>query len=540
MKGKEKKKQGMRRFMALFLSLMLICAMSITAFATENGGAQQAGGTENTGTKVVESTHTYIAYQIFAGTYDSASGKLSNITWGVNVEGTAMQGVIVKALGLNDDAQLPDILDRLQTATSSPDGAETANNLAKEIVANKGYFVGDGTPVKSETEVKPGYYILIDATGAIDLGDSRGFALLQCLEGKITVTEKRSVVTSDKQVKDVNDSNAGVNGEDGEWGTSADYDIGDEVEFVLKGTVADNYDMYEKYEFVFHDTQSAGLELVDGSFVVKVYDKDEKEKGVISNYKLNVEGNKFDVIFEDLKKVEGVTIAAGDMIEVSYRSKLNEKAVIGSKGNENTMYLEYSNNPNSGGTGKTPETTVIVFTYKVDVNKVDGTPEHNELPGAGFTLYKVDNSSDNEWSGKDTEDKNNYKLVATYESTENSPMTTFSFNGIDDGVYLLVETKTPAGYNSIDPVPFEVKATHDGLSLTYLNGEVISGEVKLDFGNDSSATGTLATNVVNQSGSLLPSTGGIGTTMFYIIGGILMVGACMMLFVRKIMTNEKR
>ena len=547
---KRKEKQRIRRFSALLLSLMLICAMSMTAFAAD-GSNTVAGETENTtaatetegGQAVAASTHSYKAYQIFTGVYDPESKKLSNIDWGENAQNKEIQKAIAEAL-LGDkgaNATLADILTALGGADT-----ETANKLAAVIASNKD-ALGEGKPVQNGSSVDPGYYILIDETTNIGEGDSRGFALLQTLTGEITINEKRGTVSSDKKVKDVNDSNDGVNGAEGEWGTSADYDIDDDVPFVLTGTVADNFDMFEKYEFTFHDTMSSGLTFNNDISVTYQLKGNDKKIPIGSGYytvDYSEENGTLQIKFDDLK-AEGLGVEAGSVIEVSYTAKLNDGAVIGSEGNENTMYLEYSNDPYTGGKGETPKTNVIVFTYKVGINKVD--QDNKPLEGAEFALYKIDktyNGNDGEKNADGTMqnelngEKYN-KKVKIYKIDDTK--TKFSFEGIDDGKYLLVETKTPAGYNSIEPIAFTVTVDHSTGDLS-LKGESVdptTGEVLLAFTADENL-GTLTRDVVNKSGSLLPSTGGIGTTMFYIIGGVLMVGACMMLFVRKIMTNEKR
>ncbi len=527
MKMKRKEKQRIRRFSALLLSLMLICAMSMTAFATETGAENTTAATETEGGKTAAaSTHSYTAYQIFAGEY--FDGKLSNIEWGVNAQDPEIQKAIAEALlGENASTDLAKILEVLGTVG---DKSETANKLAAAI-ASKADKLGAGESVQNGSEVAPGYYIVIDTTTNVGEGDARSFALLQCIDGTIKINAKTGTVTSDKKVKDTNDSDVN-DPTNGVLDTSADYDIGDKVPFELTGTVAENFELFQgPYKFVFHDKESAGLTF--NADVIVTIDGNEIKDG----YKVDTtpaDGDTFEVIFDDLKGISGVH--AGSEIKISYTSTLNKDAVIGSAGNDNKMYLEYSNNPSGGDeTGKTPEKSVIVFTYKVEINKVDQNTQ--PLKGAGFALYKVDNNSDNQWNGRDASDTKNYKLVASYDT--DSEMTTFSFEGIDDGEYLLVETKTPAGYNSIEPVAFTVTAGHANGALTTLNGNPIAGSVQLTFTPDA-GSGTLGTDVVNKSGSLLPSTGGIGTTMFYIIGGVLMVGACMMLFVRKIMTNEKR
>ena len=234
------------------------------------------------------------------------------------------------------------------------------------------------------------------------------------------------------------------------------------------------------------------------------------------------------------------------VVTVEFTAVLNENANIGSLGNPNEVYLEYSNNPNKSEagdntpgtpdqpdqpdqpedeheTGKTPNDVVIVFTYKVVVNKVDN--EGNDLPGAGFTLYK-----------KDAESGEYVELAAVEAGTA----TQFSFVGLDDGEYKLVETDTPQGYNSIEDIEFTVTAEHDILSdnpaLTSLSGEAVSGEVTF---TPVVSQGSLSTDVVNNKGTTLPETGGMGTSIFYILGSILAVAAVVLLVKKKRMGAEQ-
>ena len=224
------------------------------------------------------------------------------------------------------------------------------------------------------------------------------------------------------------------------------------------------------------------------------------------------EGEKIDITFSNLKAIADVQ--ANSVITVEYKSELNRGAVIGSTGNPNTMHLEYSNNPNTGHeeeTGKTPDDTVIVFTYKVVANKINENKE--ALNGASFKLEKE--LADGSW-----------KDLGTIDGTDKS---TFEWSGLDDGDYKITETVTPAGYNSIDPIEFTIEAGHvttaDSPTLESLSGgKLFTGEV---------STGAVSANIENKKGSVLPSTGGIGTTIFYVIGGILMVGAGVILVSRR-------
>ena len=196
--------------------------------------------------------------------------------------------------------------------------------------------------------------------------------------------------------------------------------------------------------------------------------------------------------------------------------------------------MEFSNNPNTnqgGSTGKTPWDSVIVFTYKVVVNKyADKLPTEGgkKLSGAEFTLTKK-------------LPNNGTKNIAVVKSEDGA---SFTFKGLDDGQYVLTETKTPDKYNTIAPIEFTVTAGHavewNGKTrtdvLTSLTGDVTSGEITFTPSDDCAQ---LSTDVVNKSGSLLPETGGIGTTIFYIVGVVLVLGAGVLLVTKKRMNADK-
>jgi fimbrial isopeptide formation D2 family protein/LPXTG-motif cell wall-anchored protein len=226
----------------------------------------------------------------------------------------------------------------------------------------------------------------------------------------------------------------------------------------------------------------------------------------------------------NLKGIQGVTLNKDTKVVVTYSAKLNKDAVIGAAGNPNTVYLTYSNNPNKGvegETGKTPKDKNIVFTYKTVVNKVD--QDEKSLKGAAFKLEKK-------------QPDGTYKEVKSFTAGEK---TTFEFTGLDDGDYRLTETTTPAGYNTIAPIEFTISATHDTTKddpmLTDLSGNVTTGEAT--FTPDTTA-GSLTTDIVNNKGSILPSTGGMGTTLLYIAGAVLVLGAGAALIMKKKMNEQ--
>ena len=346
----------------------------------------------------------------------------------------------------------------------------------------------------------------------------------------LTVTTKECVPTLEKKVQEKNDSTGTTTG----WQDGADYDIGDDVPFKLTGTVSDKYDNYGSYAYTFHDKMSNGLTFnndvkvyVDGTLITTGYT-------VVTENLTDTDGNvcTFEVRFENLKNISSVN--ANSKITVEYTAKLNEKAVIGSAGNPNEARLEYSNNPYGEGTGKTPWDKVIVFTYKLVANKVDGSG--NALAGAGFTLYKWNASS---------EAKDKYEAVGSeIKGTDEDPKTTFEFSRLDAGQYKLVETTVPAGYNKAEDLEFKVVAKYntdsvdpafEELQVTDLNGNVLSSK----FTISSEADKTISTNITNLSGTELPSTGGMGTTILYVIGAILVIGAGILLITKKRMNANK-
>lgn len=189
------------------------------------------------------------------------------------------------------------------------------------------------------------------------------------------------------------------------------------------------------------------------------------------------------------------------------------------------MYMEFSNNPNStqgGYKGQTPVDKVIVFTYKTVINKIDSS--NKPLTGAAFKLEKV-------LKNGSTELVKEYKIT---DSEEDRKRTSFEFTGLDDGQYILTETETPDGYNTMHPIKFSITASHDTESadpkLTDLNGNLVDGQIT--FATDKEK-GTLTANVVNYKGSELPSTGGMGTTILYVAGAVMILAAGAFLVMQK-------
>lgn len=506
-------KKAMKKLMAALLAVAMVCAMAIPAFADSSSSTGSAATTKYTIT-APKNGHTYEIYQIFTGDYDpSNKTMLTNIKWGKNGKGGAVGDAVDQA-----------ILNELSGVVSYASDHDKLAVIEKYVtLTNPVETIVDGGSV----EVDGGYYLIKDQDGSLS-GSEPYTTYLVSVVGTVNISPKSNAVPEfKKKLKDTNDSTGDVS----DWQDSADYDIGDDIPFRLQGTVPEDYDSYKTYYYAFHDVEEKGLTFDPSSVEVHLGD----ENGAIipnTDYKVLTKKDgttsdtecTFEIVFDDLKKVSGVT--ADSTITVTYKSQLNDNAVLGAHGNVNQAKLEYSNNPRGSGTGTTPWDNVIVFTYKVVVNKID--QDNNSLEGAEFTLTKKINGAD-DFVQSMTIDADNKAL--------------FTLSGLDDGEYTLTETKTPAHYNTINPITFTVNADHTITweterredILTSLSGDKKVGEIT--FSVDKTA-GTLTTNVINNIGTTLPGTGGIGTTIFYVIGGGLMVAAAILLITKKRMENH--
>lgn len=576
-----------KKLLGLLLAAVMVLAMGVPTFA--------ASGDYSIKINDESSGHTYVAYQVFKGTVSDNGQTLSNVEWGDGVNGEALlaalkgpegtptayqtctsaAGVAKVLEGYDDDSQaikeFSDIVGQHLSET-------TSGTLSAYGEASKSYTISG---------LAAGYYFIKDADTVAETDAYTDFILK--LTNDETITRKADVPTVEKKVQE--DDKDITNGENENYGEGyndvADWNIGDAVPFKLIGTLPTNLSDYDTYQYIFHDTLSEGLDLNRDSIRVymasdKAGTKDKKE---LHGYTVNVPGTEeenqcsFEVAFADLTNSEtvGEEVTANKYIIVEYTATLNKDAEIGLPGNPNRVYLEFSNNPNSGGegdTGKTPEDKVIVFTYELDATKVDGEHTDTKLKDAEFVLYKEvdgvkqyaqvaqEDQIDQEtqeitikkgtiigWDPAVSESENSitYPENSTLKSDENG---LFKVIGLDDGTYWLKETKAPDGYNLItDPIKIEIKATTvndqewtamEGPSdaLTALEIKVTVGSTTTS-GNGDTESGIVETDIKNNKGAELPETGGMGTTIFYVLGAILVLGAGGLLIARRRTDSEK-
>lgn len=503
----------MKKLMAALLAVAMVCAMAIPAFA--------AAGTVVSGSKVDVTKHDFDAYQIFSAKLDS--GKLTDVTWGEGVKGDDLLAALKTATTLGDfskcntPSDVAKILEGFNTEQATKFAAFVANGYLSTTK-----IAGTGTIDLPSA----GYYLIKDVTEVEGEYDASNLTLL-LVSGPETVTPqvKTDIPTLQKKVKDKNDS-AGTTTD---WQDSADYDIGDIIPYQLTATLGNvsNFDTYyvefvDKMEHLTYrnitSVKVGDTTLTAGEYSINWNDADKK----------------LTVSIDDVKQ-HGAT--NGSTITVEYTASLDSDAILGSTGNPNEAYLVFSNNPNGDGKGQTKPDKNIVFTYKVVANKID--QKGVALPGAAFALYKKLPAEPSDGTSCILQDGDAYTLVEklnvdAYGKLENENRTNFEWKGIDDGDYMIMEIITPAGYNSIEPIKFTVNANHetpaDDPKLTELTGgDKFTGSV------DHS---TLTIEIENRMGSTLPGTGGIGTTIFYVVGGGLMVAAAILLITKKRMENR--
>lgn len=505
-------KKAMKKLMAALLAVAMVCAMAIPAFA--------ADGTVVSGSKVDVTKHDFEAYQIFSAKLDSTKDTLSDVKWGNGVKDTELLAALQGTTDFSTCSSASDVAEKLEAFST-----EQATKFAA-FVAN-GYLsttkiAGTGTIDLPSA----GYYLIKDVTEVDGEYDASNLTLL-LVSGPKTVTPKvkTDIPTLQKKVQDKNDSD----GTTTEWQDSADYDIGDTIPYQLTATLG-NVSNFDTYYVEFVDAMD---HLTYNNITsVKVDNRTLNAGEYSSNWDSASKTLKVSI---DNVKAYGAT--TGSQIVVEYTATLDSDAVIGSTGNPNTAYLIFSNNPNGTGTGKTAPDKNIVFTYKVIANKVD---EHDKpLPGAAFALYKKLPTVPTNGTSYILQDNEPYALIKELNvgvggKVENETRTNFEWDGIDDGEYMIKEVITPAGYNSIEPIKFTVTATHETNADDPKFTELLGGD---DF-TGSVDHGTLTTNIVNHMGSTLPGTGGIGTTIFYVVGGGLMVAAAILLITKKRMENR--
>jgi fimbrial isopeptide formation D2 family protein/LPXTG-motif cell wall-anchored protein len=544
--------------------------------------------------------HTYGAFQLFKGdlaeTYtedaegnESVTSKvLSNIQWGDSIDQTKVAQLItdlnaIDGLTVAAGSDAKTVAKAISDANFAADSAgaqAVADAFAKALGTAKATQNTPNSDGKYVLTVPAGYYLVKDTAAVTGEGAQTRYILE--VVSNVEPVEKANVPSVIKKVKETDDAKA-VSTEapknPTDWQDAADYDIGDSIPYKLEGTLPGKFEEFDTYKvYTFIDTLSAGLtapkaedvhitlNTENGTDLGQFFDVVVDGQVITVSLKTNVDLRTADYNGDD----EGGKFVATDKIIVTYNAVLNENAKIGSEGNPNTVYLEFTNNPNGeqdGEKGTTPTDKVIVFTYEIKANKVEpdgketitadayaaltdaekatytadgdgySRPKTKALAGAGFTLYKK------VVVGTTGADANGWLQIGD----EIKGVTSFEFKGTDAGEYKLVETTVPAGYNKADDVIITVAATYDTeaddpkLKTLTVTPETAGFTVTTAAVSETdtahiTTNGIVEGDILNQKGSVLPSTGGIGRRIFIVSGSILLVGAAILLITRRRMS----
>lgn len=537
-------KKAIKKLLAALLAVAMLCAMAIPAFAENSEGD-------------VDSHHTYSAFQIFKGDVEGNNikdFKISNVDWGSNIINNSddflnklREADHIGPLFTNAKSAQEVLAVISQWHDSDDYSIAFARFVCHYLYsndANPTYVVRAGSNALTIPEAKAGYYLFVDTTdfSKDDSYHSYNSFLLMVTKGNwnVPITPKAEKPTVEKKVYDNPDGTS-----TGGFGSSADHAINEKFQFQLTATLPDStnraYDYYDKYSVIFHDTLSDGI----------TYDKDDELDSVViksngntyditdsSKYTIDttdLESQNSFVVNIDVKacaKDAGFDLNDGATITVTYTAHLNDKAYVntagGSTSNINKVYLTYSNNPkDESSIGKTPESTpVYVYTYQLNNTKHQDTEKGPALEGACFRLYSDEACTDQSEVQLYQKDGFYYPIkdVLGKEAVEmkSAANGTFNVKGLDAGTYYLRETKTPDGYSACPDTKIVISATHDEHNVS------LSGESNLN------------NKIINKKagGITLPSTGGIGTTLFYVVGGGLMVAAIVLLVTKKRMENK--
>lgn len=567
-----------RSLAAILLSLTMMLLLAVPAFA--------AGAYSITIQKDKEG-HTYEAYQIFAGDVSSdevqggnAEGPiLSNIIWGRGVDKTQYAALLAalkadatigaKFIGINDAADAAAIAAALDGATAA-DAAAFANVVSGFLSGTLTQSTYNGG-VYTIGGLDSGYYLVKDQNGSLEGDADTATEYIVQVLGNVTMEPKDSdIPTVEKKVSEEDyrlDDGYGYT-----YNDVADWDIGDSVPFKLIGSIPD-MSAYDTYEYIFTDTLSDGLTLeTDRINVYIAINKNDEVREYVpltegEDYTLNTDnvgangGGSFTISFDDLKTAPFVNEENRKYVIVTYDATLNANAEIGLPGNPNSVDLQFSNNPNGDGLGRTAEDTVIVFTYELDGTKVDGENAEKMLRDAQFVLLngghtqvaRIENGKLAGWVDfPGGYDNTNYAEIPYETWTEfnkamNVIMTSdaegaFGVAGLEDGTYYLMEIQAPDGYNLLEhDLEVTITATTangqnwNGVANTALTALAVQtqlGETAPVDGTGNVETGAVGIQVTNNHGATLPETGGMGTTLFYVIGSLLVAGAGILLVVR--------
>lgn len=503
-------KKAIKKLLAALLAVAMLCAMAVPAFAASSS---------NDGKITINnavSGQTYTIYRILELEYDQTNNAYrytAVAAWNAFINTRSSDLKVDNATGtvtwVNSDKN--------NNSSAIQNFADAAGKWASDnTIANDGSQKASGSTV-TFTDLPLGWYLVVSSlsNGAI--------CSIGTTDKEVTINEKNGAPTVDKEVLEDSTNT---------YGKSNDADVGDTVTFRATIKVTDG----DPKNYVLHDKMSDGLTF----------------KGITSVTRTNAGTSTSDTLNENthytLKQGAGVTVdpnctfelafkenvlKPNDVVVVEYTAVINEKAVIGSTGNPNEATLEYKD-----GTRGTSSSTKT-YTWKIDIYKYfqDSAGTKKPLKDATFVLYRQNSSNTPEYAKISAD-----KIEWGTEKEQATPLTSdkegkIAISRLDADTYYLEETKAPTGYNPLTS-PIEIKIEHSTMNETSASATITYKQQ----GTEDSATNITSTEnrveVENKTGTTLPSTGGMGTTLFYVVGGGLMVAAIVLLVTKKRMENK--